>query len=122
MLNGTGGYKHGAAASKTTGTQQNFASTTFTRTRRNSLHAPEIIVLSKLTRLPKFHRGEGSRHLGLYVTYFFFTLYRSDDDVTVTVSSSFMNGAREFKSQQGCKLKWKLTFFRMLKQWFAKIL
>lgn len=53
---------------------------------------------------------------------FFFTLYRFDDDVTVTVSSSFMNGAREFKSQQGCKLKRIWTFFRMLKQWFAKIM
>lgn len=27
-----------------------------------------------LTRLPKFHRGKGSRHLGYYVTYFFFLL------------------------------------------------
>lgn len=52
-----------------------------------------------LTRLPKFHRGKGSRHLGYYVTYFFF--YFSVDDVMLWGSlQSFMNDVSVFGGKQ----------------------
>lgn len=42
---------------------------------------PKLIFFSVLTRLPKFHRGKGSRHLGFYVTYFFFFPRRRRHDL-----------------------------------------
>lgn len=121
MLNRTGGYKHGAAAVKTTGTQQKLRvhdvhthpAEFATRPRNNCF--VQTYPASKISSW----RGEPPswplRHI------FFFSLYRFVDDVTIPVSSSFMNGAREFKSQQGCKFKWnRLTIFQNVETMVCK--
>lgn len=113
MLNRTGGYKHGATAVKTTGTQQKLRvhgvhthPTEFTTRPRNNRFV-QTYPASKISSW----RGEPPSWLLRHI--FFLSLYRFVDDVTIPVSSSFMNGAREFKSQQGRNFKWnRLTIFQ----------
>lgn len=120
MLNGTGGYKHGAAAVKTTGTQQKLRvhdvhthPAEFTTRPRNNRFA-QTYPASKISSW----RGEPPswplRHM-------FFLPLPYVDDVTIRVSCSFMNGATGFKSQQGCKFKWnRLTIFQNVETMVCK--
>ncbi len=71
---------------------------------QNNIKCLIYTFISVLTRLPKFHRGKGSRHLALYVTFFF--LYFFVDDVTTwAFFGGFMNDVSAFENGRNCKFR-----------------
>ena len=77
------------------------------------MFASNTLFTLLLTRLPKFHRGEGSRHLGFYVTCDFFSLSRfCEDDVIILplVGGFFMNDVNAFL-ENSCNSKFRLGEF-----------